>query len=167
MVERHGYSTAVVYGSLPPTTRLQQAEDFNSGEKEILIATNAIGYGLNLNIKRVLFTSLVKFNGYEMEYLPDTLFKQIAGRAGRFGKHEYGEFGYLTGFRNENFETFLDYANSFNDPLEEIEETFFFPEYEHIKEFAKATDYKDKLSKMILDYNKYFHDPKSKQHKRF
>lgn len=158
LLEDYGYSTAVVYGSLPPTTRLQQAADFNLGKKDILIATNAIGYGLNLNIKRIFFTSLIKYNGYEMEYLSDTLFKQIAGRAGRFGKHESGEFGLLTGFRYESFQNFLYFADSFHKPLQIIEDAYFFPEYEHIKEFSKSQDYKNKLSKIISDYFIYFYD---------
>ncbi|SCV02721.1 LAMI_0H02322g1_1 [Lachancea mirantina] len=75
---------AVVYGSLPPETRIQQANKFNSGEYDVLVASDAVGMGLNLSIERVIFTTHLKFNGQEMVKLTSSNVKQIGGRAGRF-----------------------------------------------------------------------------------
>ena len=75
---------AVVYGSLPPETRIQQANMFNEGEYDVLVASDAVGMGLNLSIERVIFTTHMKFNGEEMMELTSSNVKQIGGRAGRF-----------------------------------------------------------------------------------
>ncbi|PQE26623.1 hypothetical protein CJF31_00010593 [Rutstroemia sp. NJR-2017a BVV2] len=77
---------AVVYGSLPPETRAQQAALFNDPDNEydFLVASNAIGMGLNLSIKRIVFNTVTKFNGTDLEILEIPDIKQIAGRAGRF-----------------------------------------------------------------------------------
>ncbi|SCV03279.1 LAME_0H09142g1_1 [Lachancea meyersii CBS 8951] len=75
---------AVIYGSLPPETRIQQANMFNSGEYDVLVASDAVGMGLNLSIERVIFTTHMKFNGQEMVELSSSNVKQIGGRAGRF-----------------------------------------------------------------------------------
>ncbi|ELR14811.1 helicase conserved Cterminal domain containing protein [Acanthamoeba castellanii str. Neff] len=73
----------VVYGNLPPQTR---AELFNdpASEYEVLVASDAIGMGLNLNISRVVFSTLHKFDGHKRRLLTDSEIKQIAGRAGRY-----------------------------------------------------------------------------------
>lgn len=75
---------AVIYGSLPPETRVQQANLFNNREYDILVASDAIGMGLNLSIDRIIFTTSMKFNGAEMMQLTNSQIKQIGGRAGRF-----------------------------------------------------------------------------------
>jgi len=81
-----GLSCCVVYGSLPPETRREQARIFNdpSAPQQVLIASDAIGMGLNLNIQRVIFASLSKFDGVSVRALEPTEVKQIAGRAGRY-----------------------------------------------------------------------------------
>lgn len=81
-----GRKCAVIYGSLPPETRSIQAQLFNDpdSEYEILIASDAVGMGLNLSVKRMIFETTVKFNGKEMEPVSVPAIKQIAGRAGRF-----------------------------------------------------------------------------------
>lgn len=80
-----GYSVSKIYGALPPKIRRYEAERFKNGETEILVTTDAIGMGLNLPIKTVIFYAKEKYNGYETSNLEATLVKQIAGRAGRFG----------------------------------------------------------------------------------
>jgi ATP-dependent RNA helicase SUPV3L1/SUV3 len=75
----------VVYGSLPPETRRAQAELFNAGKNQILVATDAIGMGLNLQIGRVILSTMRKFDGARMRNLAPAETKQIVGRAGRFG----------------------------------------------------------------------------------
>eukprot|EP00750_Incisomonas_marina_P004544 INCI13481.1.p1 GENE.INCI13481.1~~INCI13481.1.p1 ORF type:complete len:696 (+),score=123.99 INCI13481.1:295-2382(+) len=77
----------IVYGGLPPETRKDQARLFNSPDNNynILVATDAIGMGLNLNIRRVIFSTLKKFDGVEKRFLKPRELQQIAGRAGRYG----------------------------------------------------------------------------------
>ncbi|TVY40464.1 ATP-dependent RNA helicase, mitochondrial [Lachnellula subtilissima] len=81
-----GKRCAVVYGSLPPETRAQQAALFNdpNNDYDILVASNAVGMGLNLSIRRVVFESLSKHNGLALAPLEVPEINQIAGRAGRF-----------------------------------------------------------------------------------
>ncbi|XVF38265.1 hypothetical protein REPUB_Repub20aG0085600 [Reevesia pubescens] len=85
---------SVVYGSLPPETRTRQATMFNdaSSEFDVLVASDAIGMGLNLNISRIIFSTLKKFDGFERRDLTVPEIKQISGRAGRYGsKFPLGE----------------------------------------------------------------------------
>lgn len=90
---------AVIYGSLPPETRIQQAASFNKGFYDIVVASDAIGMGLNLAINRIVFTTDMKFNGKEMVELSTSNVKQIGGRAGRFDPNKsksQGAKGYIT-----------------------------------------------------------------------
>ena len=90
-----GHPVSVIYGALPPEVRRREAERFASGESHILVATDAIGMGLNLPIRRVLFSTLTKFDGVADRVLSESEVHQIAGRAGRFGMHEEGFAGVL------------------------------------------------------------------------
>ena len=85
-----GRRVAVVYGALSPEVRRAEAARFNNGDADILIATDAIGMGLNLSIRRVVFSALRKFDGRQTRDLISQEVKQIGGRAGRYGKHEEG-----------------------------------------------------------------------------
>ncbi|KAJ4368194.1 RNA helicase [Neocucurbitaria cava] len=84
--KKTGKKCAIVYGSLPPETRAQQARLFNDPDNDydFLVASDAIGMGLNLAIKRVIFESTIKSNGVNYVPLQISEIKQIAGRAGRF-----------------------------------------------------------------------------------
>jgi ATP-dependent RNA helicase SUPV3L1/SUV3 len=75
----------VIYGSLPPETRTEQARRFNNPDSEykVLVASDAIGMGLNLNIRRIIFNSIYKSDGEAILRLDHSAIKQIAGRAGR------------------------------------------------------------------------------------
>ena len=79
------FKCCVIYGSLPPSTRSEQARRFNDPESgyDILVASDAIGMGLNLNIRRVVFNSILKNNGSAIVRLTHSQIKQISGRAGR------------------------------------------------------------------------------------
>ncbi|KAF2019961.1 P-loop containing nucleoside triphosphate hydrolase protein [Aaosphaeria arxii CBS 175.79] len=81
-----GKKCAIVYGSLPPETRAQQARLFNDPDNEydFLVASDAVGMGLNLSIKRVIFETTVKNDGQNYKSLDISDVKQIAGRAGRY-----------------------------------------------------------------------------------
>ena len=79
-------SVACIYGALSPEVREREATRFASGEADILVATDAIGMGLNLPIKRVVFTSVQKYDGESRKVLTVPLLQQIGGRAGRYGQ---------------------------------------------------------------------------------
>lgn len=85
---------AVVLGALSPRTRNAQVALYQSREVEYLVATDAIGMGLNLDLDRVAFASSSKFDGFEQRDLTVDELAQIAGRAGRHVRD--GEFGTLT-----------------------------------------------------------------------
>src|SRR5207344_3499108 len=74
---------AVVHGALSPRTRNAQVAMFQAGEVDWLVATDAIGMGLNLDVEHVAFASDRKFDGYQFRRLKPVEFAQIAGRAGR------------------------------------------------------------------------------------
>lgn len=80
-----GKSVACVYGALSPEVREREARRFANGDADIIVATDAIGLGLNLPVTRIVFTSVQKFDGQTRGDLPVPLLQQIAGRAGRFG----------------------------------------------------------------------------------
>src|SRR5204863_5893351 len=81
-----GRRVAIVYGSLPPEIRAQQAALFNDPDNEydFLVASDAIGMGLNLSVKRIIFETIWKRGNHGKEKLSISQLKQIAGRAGRY-----------------------------------------------------------------------------------
>lgn len=85
-IVQSGKQCAVVYGSLPPESRATQARLFNDPNSGVdyMVASDAIGMGLNLAIKRVILTEITKFDGRRVVELPIAQVKQIVGRAGRF-----------------------------------------------------------------------------------
>lgn len=87
-----GIECSMIYGALPYETRKAETERFLNGETKIVVATDAIGMGLNLPIKRVVFLETEKYDGYEMRLLKPEEVQQIAGRAGRKGIYEEGRF---------------------------------------------------------------------------
>ena len=90
---------AVVMGALSPRTRNAQVAMFQSGEVDYLVATDAIGMGLNLDVAHVAFVSLSKFDGSRRRRLTVAEMAQIAGRAGRHQRD--GSFGTLAGEGSE------------------------------------------------------------------
>ncbi|KAG2359739.1 P-loop containing nucleoside triphosphate hydrolase protein [Suillus spraguei] len=87
--ENTGLRCAVAYGRLPPEIRAEQAALFNNQHSgyDVMIGSDAIGMGLNLKIKRIIFEALHKFDGAVERPLSVSQIKQIAGRAGRYGLH--------------------------------------------------------------------------------
>lgn len=84
----------IIYGNLPPATRKEQAKLFNADASgyDVLVASDAVGMGLNLSIQRIVFSALEKFDGKERRPLFSSEIKQIGGRAGRYNsKFEEGE----------------------------------------------------------------------------
>ena len=82
--------TSIIYGSLPYSTRKKQFERFLDGETEVIVCTDAIGMGVNLPIKRIVFLETRKYDGVSLRKLNVSEIKQIAGRAGRKGIYDKG-----------------------------------------------------------------------------
>ncbi len=85
-----GCRVSLVYGALPPDVRRDQAQRFQRGETEVVVSTDAIAMGMNLPIQRVVFLESEKYDGDITRTLTDAEFKQIAGRAGRYGIYDIG-----------------------------------------------------------------------------
>ena len=82
---------------MPVAARRHQIEQFVAGRTEVLVSTDVLGHGVNLPCRAVLFAETTKFDGTERRDLLPWEVAQIAGRAGRFGLHEDGSVGWLTG----------------------------------------------------------------------
>ena len=108
LVRRQKGGAAVIMGSLSPKTRNSQVGLYQSGDVDYLIATDAIGMGLNMDINEIYFSNLKKFDGKETRRLNIVEMSQIAGRAGRF-KNDGG------------FGTTGDCENLSSDEIEKIE----------------------------------------------
>jgi ATP-dependent RNA helicase SUPV3L1/SUV3 len=91
LIRRQHGGAAVVLGSLSPRTRNAQVAMYQSGDVDYLVATDAIGMGLNLDVDHVAFASDRKYDGYQFRRLNPAEFAQIAGRAGRATRN--GTFG--------------------------------------------------------------------------
>lgn len=102
------FKCAVAYGALPPETKSEQAKKFNDPDNDvsIMVASDAIGMGLNLKIKRIVFSSVNKWSGKEMIPVSSSQLKQIAGRAGRFGTNtgDEKEGGLATTWNKEDLQ---------------------------------------------------------------
>ena len=123
----------VIYGKLPPETRRQQAHLFNDPDSgyNVLVASDAVGMGLNLNMRRVIFHTLEKFTGTEMVTLSSSQAKQIAGRAGR---RNSGFKEGLVATRSEEETRTLE--GLLEAPQAPIKEAGLFPTFEQIELFA-------------------------------
>lgn len=93
--KERGIQASVIYGDLPPEVRKMQYHQFVHKKNPILVSTDAIGMGVNLPIRRIVFMNLCKFDGEEERFLTSQEVKQIAGRAGRKGLYEVG---YVAGY---------------------------------------------------------------------
>lgn len=91
LIRRQSGGAAVVLGALSPRTRNAQVELYQNGDVDYLIATDAIGMGLNLDVDHVAFASDKKFDGFRFRKLYNAELAQIAGRAGRYMRD--GTFG--------------------------------------------------------------------------
>ncbi len=100
-LEQKGIKASVIYGNLPPKTRREQVQLFAEGVNEVVVATDAIGMGINLPIRRIVFMNTIKFDGTAKRRLQAEEIRQIAGRAGRYGYYDTGyvqstlDMGYL------------------------------------------------------------------------
>lgn len=123
----------VIYGALPPETRRMQANLFNEQDNEydILVASDAVGMGLNLNIRRVVFYSLSKYNGDKIVPVQASQVKQIAGRAGRRGSR-YPD-GLTTTLHLDDLSYLIECLKK---PFDEVTKVGLFPFFEQVELFA-------------------------------
>ncbi|WCJ25731.1 ATP-dependent RNA helicase mitochondrial putative [Euphorbia peplus] len=133
-IEKHTkHRCCVIYGGLPPETRRQQASLFNDQDNEfdVLVASDAVGMGLNLNIRRVVFNGLSKFNGDKIVPVPASQVKQIAGRAGRRGSR-YPD-GLTTTLHLDDLKYLIE---CLKQPFEVVKKVGLFPFFEQVELFA-------------------------------
>jgi ATP-dependent RNA helicase SUPV3L1/SUV3 len=130
--KKTAHRCGIVYGQLPPETRTQQASLFNTEGSgyDVLVASDAIGMGLNLNMRRVVFHSTAKAGAGQPTQLSATLLKQIAGRAGRLSSQ--WDSGEVTCYRDED----MDYMrHTLNSPLEPLQRVGIFPTMPQVSDF--------------------------------
>ena len=87
-----GIRSSVIYGDLPYDVRRSEVSRFVKGETQVVVATDAVGMGLNLPVKRIVFLEAFKYDGHRRRFLTPQEIKQIAGRAGRMGMYDVGYF---------------------------------------------------------------------------
>ncbi|KAK1130715.1 hypothetical protein K0M31_018828 [Melipona bicolor] len=138
VIEKMGHKVAVIYGSLPPGTKLAQAARFNDPNDpcKVLVATNAIGMGLNLHIRRIIFYSItqptVNEKGeVEIDTISVSSALQIAGRAGRYGTQ--WSKGFVTTFKPEDLSLL---KNLLQQTPEEIHRAGLHPTADQIELYA-------------------------------
>ncbi|CAM0876200.1 unnamed protein product [Alopecurus aequalis] len=141
---------SVVYGSLPPQTRTKQATMFNdeASHLNVLVASDAIGMGLNLNISRIIFSKLKKFDGICTRELTVPEIKQIAGRAGRYGsKFPVGEVTCL------DAEDLPLLHSSLKSPSPIIERAGLFPTFDLLSVYSRlqGTDFFHPILERFLE----------------
>jgi len=137
-LEARGIEVAVIYGSLPPNAKLAMAKKFNDPEDpcKVLVATDAVGMGLNLNIRRMIFYSInkiqLKSDGEkEVDLISVSQALQIAGRAGRFGTQ--WETGYVTTFHQEELHVL---AGLLKQTPEDILQAGLHPTFDQLEMYA-------------------------------
>ena len=115
----------IIYGAMPFAVREAESDAFNAGVEaqagtNVLVTTDAIAYGLNMNIRRIVFSTVKKFDGQSMIVLPTTTILQVGGRAGRFGMKFSAEGGFVTTLHEQDFAT-VDRAFSASlHPIERV-----------------------------------------------
>mgnify|MGYP003574879139 FL=1 len=148
MLRRHRGGAAVVMGSLSPRTRNAQVSLYQSGEVDYLVATDAIGMGLNLDVSHVAFAGLAKFDGRRHRRLTVSEMAQIAGRAGRHQRD--GTFGTVQ--LGAEGETMFDPAE-----IEAIEQHSFDP-LTHLEWRNAKLDWRS-LARLIASLDEYPQSP--------
>lgn len=116
-LEEQKVNASVIYGSLPPEIRRRQMHLFNSGKTKVVVATDAIGMGLNLPVRRIVFLQADKYDGVSRRPLLVSEIKQIAGRAGRFGIYNSG---YVNAMGREELEYIRERYEAEEEPVTEV-----------------------------------------------
>lgn len=148
-LEAAGHRVAVVYGALGPEVRRIEAARFRSGEAQVLVATDAIGMGLNLPCKRVIFSAVNKFDGSEDRLLKPQEYRQIAGRAGRYGLADAGYAGVMTPLPRAALIQALQETPELPNP--DLVRLRVMPTWHAVNEISRQSD-ESKLWKILHDF---------------
>ena len=116
-LEEQKINASVIYGSPPPEIRRRQMHLFNSGRTKVVVATDAIGMGLNLPVRRIVFLQAEKYDGVSRRPLLVSEIKQIAGRAGRFGIYDSG---YVNAMGREELQYIRERYEAEEDPVSQV-----------------------------------------------
>lgn len=116
-LEEQKINASVIYGSLPPEIRRRQMHLFNKGKTKVVVATDAIGMGLNLPVKRIVFLQAEKYDGVSRRPLLVSEVKQIAGRAGRFGIYDTG---YINAMGSEELSYIRECYEAEEEPVSQV-----------------------------------------------
>lgn len=119
-LEERGMTPSIVYGKLPYEVKMEEARKFEAGETDCLVATDAIAIGQNYNIERIVFRDVTKFINRREIRLDSQTVKQVAGRAGRYGRYPVGYVNTLRSSDREEIRSKLQEADipSSTAPLE-------------------------------------------------
>lgn len=139
----------VIYGALPPEIRSQEASKFNNGEYDVLVASDAIGMGLNLKINRIVFSGVNKFNGSTVEKLSVLQVKQIAGRAGRFSAQHGLKEGFVTALHRSSL-VYIDQC--LKTPVSEISKACIWPTSNIWRQYMANDPHKSSLSSVYENF---------------
>ncbi len=116
-LEEKKINASVIYGSLPPEIRRRQMHLFNKGKTRVVVATDAIGMGLNLPVRRIVFLQSEKFDGVSRRPLLISEIRQIAGRAGRFGIYNTG---YVNAMGQEELQYIKERYEAEEEPVRHV-----------------------------------------------
>lgn len=94
-LQQYGLKTSIIYGALPYDVRKNEVDKFTRGETDVVVATDAIGMGVNLPIQRIVFLENFKYDGSNIREIKPAEVAQIAGRAGRKGIFDIGYYNAL------------------------------------------------------------------------
>ena len=154
---------SVIYGGLPFAVRQAECDAYNAGvargDFHVLVTTDAIAYGLNMAIRRIIFTTTQKFNGRAVAPLSTSQILQIAGRAGRYGL-SFADAGYVTACHSSAIERI---RCAFSEKLNPIQSAGILPSIEILHVYAQVhpeiTDFHELLCRYVRDVktSKYFH----------
>jgi len=131
VLAERGRNASMIYGDLPPETRRKQMKMFADGETDIVVTTDAIGMGLNLPIKRVVFMETKKFDGEESRQLFVSEIKQISGRAGR--KNIY-DIGYVNSVDDKDY-----ISKALESRLPDLDKAYYIPLEKYVLSLPMGT----------------------------
>lgn len=129
LLESTGFTVSVVYGALSPEVRREQARRFRDGEADIMVATDAVGMGLNLPAKTLCFYADEKYDGIQNRQLNIQEVKQIGGRAGRYGM---AESGVITAFEQKTLKSIRALFHAEDLPVD-LSQFQIRPSFEHLQ----------------------------------
>ncbi len=149
LLEMTGKSVSVVYGALSPEVRREQARRFREGEADLMVATDAVGMGLNLPAHTLCFYSDEKYDGVQNRQLKVQEVKQIGGRAGRFGHHDSGS---ITALDAQTLQSIRQLFNAPDLPVD-LAQFQVRPSIEHLQAIAELMN-EPSLLRAWLTFNR-------------